>query len=133
MCSDIQCIRQHASGDKDRTETSAAMSATGVPAQPAHVWSNEDADLSGGFGELLREVPKELLTKIVPAERTVMLCRVSKGARTALAGARQAAVVKARGGHTRIAGLEEGLREMMSWCMITVLDLSGVWSQAGRR
>ena len=52
---------------------------------------NEDADLSAAFGPLFRALPKELLTKIVPAERTVMLCRVSKGARWALAAARPAA------------------------------------------
>ena len=56
-----------------------------------------------------------------------MLCRVSKAARSALAGVRPAAVVKAKVrydlGGKRIVGLEERMRGMMSWCMITVLDL----------
>ena len=86
--------------------------------------SIEDCDLSAAFGPLFRALPKELLTKIVPEERTVMLCRVSKGARSALAAARPRAEVKARGEGRRIAGLEERLHGMMSWCIITVLDLS---------
>ena len=53
-----------------------------------------------------------------------MLCRVSEGTRWALAAARPAAVVKARGEGRRIAGLEERLRAIMSWCMIRSLELS---------
>ena len=56
------------------------------------------------FGPLFKTLPKELLTKILPAERAVMPHRVSKGARTALMAARSAAVVKAKGGGRRIAG-----------------------------
>ena len=52
-----------------------------------------------------------------------MLCRVSKGARQALTAAKPAAVVTGRVGE-RIAGVGERLRGMMSWCTITVLDLS---------
>ena len=47
----------------------------------------EDVDLSAAFGPLFRALPRELLAKIVPPERTVMLCRVSKGARQALTAA----------------------------------------------
>ena len=87
------------------------MTKTAVPAQPTLVPSNEYDDLSAAFGPLFTALPKELLTKIVPAERAVMLCRVSKRARSALAGARPAAVVKARGGHTRIGGWKRACAE----------------------
>ena len=62
---------------------------------PAVVSSDEGADLCAAFGPLFRALPKELLSKIVPAERTIMLYRVSKGARQALMAAKPGAVVKA--------------------------------------
>ena len=86
-------------------EKSTVMPVTAVPSEsPAAVWSKEDADLSAAFGPLFRALPKELISKIVPAERTVMLCRVSRGARWALAAARPAAVVKERFENKSIGG-----------------------------
>ena len=113
-------------GRRESGAHSSAMTAAAVPAQPALVSRNEDEDLSAAFGALFTALPKELLAKIVPAERTVMLRRVSKGARSEIGAARPAAVVKARSGGGRIAGLEERLHGMMSWCVITVLDLARV-------
>ena len=91
--------------DRQVREMSIEMPATAVPSQsPALVSSNEDAVLSAAFGPLFRALPKELISKIVPAERTVMLCRVSRGARWALAAARPAAVVKERFENKSIGG-----------------------------
>ena len=84
------------------------------------------AGSAAAFGPLFRALPQELLAKIMPAERTVMLCRVSKGARLALMAAKHAAVVKAKGQCKWNAGLGEHLCGMMSWCTISVLDLSWV-------
>ena len=84
------------------------------------------AGSAAAFGPLFRALPQELLAKIMPAERTVMLCRVSKGARLALMAAKHAAVVKAKGQCKWNAGLGEHLCGMMSWCAISVLDLSWV-------
>ena len=75
------------------------MTATALPPPPNH----EFADLSAAFGPLFGVLHKELFNKIVPAERTVMLRQVSKGARHSLMAAKPAAVVKARGGGGRIA------------------------------
>lgn len=63
---------------------------------PAVLPSNERGDLSAAFGPLFRVLPKELLAKIVPVERTVMLCRLSEGARQSLMAVKPAAVVKAK-------------------------------------
>ena len=102
------------------------MLAMAVPSHSsAALSSNEDADLSAAFGLHFTALPKEILTNMVPAERTIMLCRVSKGARSVLAAARPAAVVKGRGGCTRIPGLGERLSGMM--CLsLAHLNLCGI-------
>ena len=71
-----------------------------APVELARAPSDEDADLSvsTAFGGPLGAMPRELFAKIVPAERTVMLRKVSRGAQSALASAQPAAVVKAKGG-----------------------------------
>jgi hypothetical protein len=69
-------------------------------------------------GPLFGQVPTELVAKIVPAERAVMLRKVSKGARSVLAAAQPAA----EGSGERFAGLQD----MLSWCRVTVLELSRI-------
>ena len=51
---------------------------------PAVRSCNEDSDL-GAFGALLGALPKEVLCKVIPAERAVMLRQVSRGSQAALA------------------------------------------------
>ena len=104
----------------------AVMPAVAVPVPTSEVVSSsgvkqDDADLSAAFGRIFGKLHKELAAKIVPAERTLMLSRVSKGARQALMAAKPTAVVKARGGGRRIAGHWENLGRTMSWCIILSL------------
>ena len=84
-----------------------------------------DLDLRAAFGALLGALPKEMLGKIIPAERAVMLWRVSRGAREALAIVQPAATVKGRGTGIKIIGLAGMLENMLSWCRITALHLRG--------
>jgi hypothetical protein len=91
---------------------------------PAASGGNAGSDLGAAFGALLGVLPKEVLGQIIPAERAVMLRRVSRGARGALAAVQPAAKVQVKQAH-RIAGLAGILEKMLSWCRITVLQLCG--------
>jgi len=85
-----------------------------------------DLDLRAAFGELLGALPKELLGKIIPAERTVMLRRLSRGARAALAMVQPAATVQVEQEKGQgVTGLTEILEKMLSWRRITALHLPG--------
>ena len=129
-----ECCKKAAHGtqtnancDKEGRAKSSVMPAAAAPVPAPEVVSSnkEDANLSAAFGPLFRALPKELVAKTMPAERTVTLSKVSKGARQALAAARPAAVVKAKGRGERIARLGERLGGMVSWCIITVLAHCG--------
>ena len=100
-----------------------------------------DADLRSVFRPLLGALPKELLGKIIPAKRTVMRRRVSRGGRGTAATVRPAAMVKAKQGqrmtgpacikieHQKITGLASRLEGMMSWCSITARTYSMLFSR----
>ena len=85
-----------------------------------------DADVRAAFGALLGGLPKEILERVIPAKRAVMLGRVSKGARAGLATVRPGATVQAKEGRREITGLAGRLRGMLSWCRITGLHLRDV-------
>ena len=109
---------------EERLVKSAEMPAAAVIVQaPRAVPRDEDANLSPAFGPLFRALP-ELLPKIVPVERTLMLCRVSKRVRWVLMAAKPAAFMKVKAGGEGFVHLEERKRRMMSMCTVTVLHPS---------
>ena len=90
----------------------------GTAAESAWTGSGEgDADVRAAFGALLGGLPKEILERVIPAQRAVMLGRVSKGARAGLATVQPGATVQAKEGF--ITGLAGRLRGMLLWCRIT--------------
>lgn len=71
----------------------------------------------------LEEFPDEVLRRMIPRERTVLLRTVSKAVRAAVASAKPVAFVKLKR-CSPIARLERGLLDMRRWCCVTALDLS---------
>ena len=110
-----------------RTKQTGSKSAGGKARARAAGCVDADPDLLAAFGALLGAVPKELLERIIPPERAVMLQLVSTGARAGLAAVRPAATVKARaslqGAVFGITALAGRLRDMLSWCRITALHI----------
>ena len=94
--------------------------------QPALAAYIGDARLT--MGVRLGSLPKEILDKVFPAERTVMLRLVSKGTSSTLCAVQPAAIVERKKGWpgesmTIVAGLAGRLEKMQSWCRITALCL----------
>ena len=71
----------------------------------------------------LEEIPDEVLRRMIPRERTVLLRTVSKAVRAAVANTKPAALVKLKR-CSPMARLEQGLLDMRRWCCVTALDLS---------
>ena len=79
----------------------------------------------------LEVVEVEVARRIVPAERAVMLRRVSRSMRAAMEVIKPAGVIRVKRGQ----GEEEvtaSLVRMMQWCRITALNLSGTGWRLGR-
>ena len=97
-------------------------------AAPALRLGGADSDLCfAAFGPVLGALPKEMLDRVIPATRAVMLRQVSRGVREALATVRPVAMVRAMKLHRETAFLAGRLEGLLSWCRITALHLRGVF------
>ena len=81
--------------------------------------SGGDADVGSDLWAALGALPKEIIGKIIPDERAVMLQRVSRGARETLAPVRPAATVQAKEG-TRLAGKAQGWQDVHGECCLLI-------------
>ena len=67
---------------------------------------------------------EELARKVIPPERAVMMRQVSKTVRTAIGRVKPAVIIKVKQ-NQGMERVEEGMREMVRWARITVIDLDG--------
>ena len=70
----------------------------------------------------LEAMEEELVCRVLPGERLVMLQQVSKTMRTVMERVRPPAMIKVKQGQ-RIKCVQKGMLAMMKSCRITVIDL----------
>ena len=86
----------------------------------------EDARATMGLQDALSLLPQEMLIKMVPTTRTILLRRTSKKMRTAVENAKvDVVVVRRRGVKFRNGeGLLDKLNGLNAWCRVTELRLN---------
>ena len=71
----------------------------------------------------LEELEEQLVWRVIPAERAVMMQQVSKTVRRAMERVKPPAMIKVKKTQ-KMARVEWGLREMTRWARITAIDLA---------